>query len=138
MPSSQRTRATPARIRKAEREGAALEQRKAGSTSEQIAASLGYSDRSAARKAASRALAATAVEVIKPDALENLISPIESEVAEMERKGAGSGERQSLTRSVARRLRDNARRMTGGSTAPDLAEVLRQLFEAASWGNSTR
>lgn len=59
MPSPQRTKATPTRIRTAAREASALELRKTGATYEAIAQSVGYSDRSAAAKAVSRALAAT-------------------------------------------------------------------------------
>jgi AraC-like DNA-binding protein len=59
MPSPQRTKATPTRIRTAEREAAALDLRKTGATYEAIAHSVGYGDRSAAAKAVSRALAAT-------------------------------------------------------------------------------
>lgn len=145
MPSPQRTKATPTRIRTAEREAAALELRKTGATYEMIARRVGYGDRSAAAKAVSRALAATiqepadelrrlesarldallaavwpeamtghrpavesalrimdrrsklvgldaplrrAIEVITPEALENVIVQMESELADLERDPA--------------------------------------------------
>jgi DNA-binding NarL/FixJ family response regulator len=59
MPSNSRTRATPHRIALAERERDALELRKAGKTFDEIAETLGYSERGSASKAVSRALAAT-------------------------------------------------------------------------------
>jgi hypothetical protein len=139
--SPSRTKATPGRIAIAEREAKALELRKEGATYGAIARSIGYTDRSAAAKPVSRALAATiqepadelrrleserldallaavwhdamagrrsavesalrimdrrskligldaplrrAVEVITPEALENVITQLESELADMQ------------------------------------------------------
>jgi hypothetical protein len=59
MPSPSRTKATRERIITAERERVALELRKGGATFEAIAQCVGYTDRSTARHAVMRALAAT-------------------------------------------------------------------------------
>jgi hypothetical protein len=62
MATPSRSKASPDRIAIAQREGAALELRKAGRTYDEIARMLDYSERSGAAKAVRRALAATVQE----------------------------------------------------------------------------